>query len=99
MKSGSKGYAPVGSAEIKVDVYAGKNCDEHSPAWHGSFEGDMGGGEIGKVITLDVSNFQPGTRIWIEEPVCPKCHEPRSCCVVTQHCGQDWKAWDEGRYS
>lgn len=28
-------YEEIGRAEVKVDCYAGKTCDQHEAAWHG----------------------------------------------------------------
>ena len=92
-------YTEIGNAELKVDCYSGKTCDKHKPEWHGFFEGDRDGGKIGGVITLSAKHFRPGTRIRIEEPVCPDCDCGRELCEVSKDCDFDWKAWDERRYS
>jgi hypothetical protein len=92
-------YETIGQAEIKVDCYAGKTCDQHKPEWHGFFDGDMDGGKIGKRVTLDVSNFTPGTRVLIQEPVCPECDAPREMCQQDDDCAFDWRTWDEEQYA
>jgi hypothetical protein len=92
-------YEEIGRAELKVDCYAGKTCDQHKPEWHGHFDGDMDGGKIGKRITLDVSQFRPGTRVLIQEPVCPRCDATREMCELDKGCDFNWRAWDEEQYA
>lgn len=92
-------YQEIGRAELKVDCYDGKTFDQHRPTWHGFFDGDRDGGEIGGTLTLDVSNFRPGTIITISEPVCPDCHASREECERDDDCAFNWRGWDEDRYA
>lgn len=92
-------YRQIGQAELKVDCYAGKSFDQHKPLWHGFFDGDMDDGQIGNIITLNTSNFKPGTRVLILEPVCPKCNQSRALCEPFDKCCFDWITWDEEQYS
>ncbi|EKO3439427.1 hypothetical protein NTE19_003319 [Vibrio fluvialis] len=93
-------YNVVASAEFKVDVYDGENCDQHKPYIETWCDGDMETEKLDR-ISLDVSSYPPGTRIKIEVPNCPNCHldadhqnDEKKC-----ECGFDWKIWAEERYS
>lgn len=97
-KRNSMKYEQIANAELKVDFYAGQTCDQNLQEWHGYFEGDKEGGKIGQEISLGADNFRPGTRIIIQEPVCPTCDVPRSLCESSE-CSFEWKQWDEEKYA
>lgn len=84
------------------DIYDGPNCDRHRPRWSGSAEGDMDGeGPIGPTLKLAAKTFPPGTKVTIEEPVCPECHMvptrwPRRGWKC--ECDFDWKSWAEDEF-
>lgn len=92
-------YEQIGRAELKVDCYAGKTGDQHKPEWDGFFDGDMEGGKIGKKLTLNATNFRPGTRVIIQEPCCPDCDATRELCELDKGCAFDWQAWDVAHYA
>ena len=93
------------NAELAPDCYAGDDCDQIKHLWKTSCEGDMGDVGIEETLILSADIFPPGTRVRIEEPVCPDCEriptpEPNeggwpSKCV----CGFDWEAWTRNQYS
>ena len=46
-------------------------------------------------IEFDAKAFPPGTRVFIEVPLCPTCNmEPELC-----ECDFDWKAWVNYEFS
>lgn len=83
------------------DVYDGPNFDQHRPRWITSYpkEGDD---EIEGNVILAAEDFPPGTRIIIQEPICPKCGEIYENCMVRggdNPCDFDWKQWVDETYS
>ncbi|MBW5800081.1 hypothetical protein [Halomonas elongata] len=94
-------YQNVMWAEMKPDVYAGENLDEHRPGWECYTDGDMGEETGLDTIELPAMRFPPGTKITVEVPCCPECglsadyDREGDCC----ECGFDWKAWAEEQYS
>lgn len=90
-------YREVMWAEMKPNVYGGKNSDQHIPMWEGFDEGDMESGTE-KVITLYAKHVPPGTKIVISEPECPKCHQVPDMCKFSD-CDFDWKQWADNEYS
>ena len=92
-------YFTIMRAEQKPDVYGGKECDEHIPMWEAYAEGDMESEHSTEPLTLDPKSFPPGTRIIIEEPVCPECHCAASVCMEVGECDFDWKEWADNLYS
>lgn len=96
-------------AEMKPDVYAGKTCDQVEPRWWCYADGDKDGDWEHEPLTLDARLFPPGTKISIEEPICPKCDETRSPILPTPkvgptfapkcRCGFDWDQWTLEQYS
>lgn len=71
-------YREIMRAENAPDVYDGPTCDGIRPRWMGSAEGDQDGDdEVGRdgAILLAARTFPPGTKISIQSPLCPKCHE------------------------
>lgn len=87
-------YEEIGRAEMKPDVYGGDNFETHIPRWECSFKGDMEL-EFIRELELSAEGFVSGTRVIIQEPVCPECEMTASIC----NCGFDWKAWAENEYS
>lgn len=105
-------YHTIMQAELKLDVYAGENCDESKPLWESYCEGDMDGDTGTADIRLTVDYFPPGTKVTIEIPECPDCSFPRMThashkddgSVVIRHedkceCGFDWVQWELNEYS
>jgi len=83
------------------DVYSGPAFDQHRPRWITSFpkEGDE---EVEGDVTFAAKDFPPGTRIIIQEPLCPKCRETYENCMVrngSDSCDFDWKQWVDEMYS
>lgn len=97
--SRTAGYAlpmqTVMTAELRVDCYDGPECDQHRKYWNGYAEGDKQDEAIDGDLVLSAAQFPPGTRIRIESPACPTCHETQDTC----RCGFDWKGWVEGQYA
>lgn len=96
-------------AEMKPDIYAGKNCDEIRPQWECHADGDTEADTRG-LIELCAKTFPPGTKIVISEPLCPKCGIPRIPSFPTNkrneplysgpcECGFDWDKWVQEQYS
>ncbi len=86
--------------ERSADCYAGESCDEKRPMWKMFAAGDMDYDETTENIVLDCTTFPPGTKITIEEPMCPKCEEVYGNCL-TEHgrtCDFDWDEWTDNLY-
>lgn len=105
-------YHTIMNAELKLDVYAGENCDESEPQWEAYYEGDMDGDTGKDDIVLTPSYFPPGTKVTIAVPECPTCGLPRMTVashqddgtVIIAHeakcdCGFDWLKWEMNEYS
>lgn len=96
-------------AEMKPDVYGGKNCDKIIPRWETHADGDMES-DTTETVTLSARTFPPGTKITISEPLCPDCGIPRIPAFPTNkrnqpvfsgpcECGFDWDKWVLDQYS
>ena len=97
-------FEKIGELQMRPDCYGGKNFDEHIPQWWGYFEGDKQDDTTKKPFALDPKDHPPGTKITIEEPVCPKCEEIYTNCMVRGYdspdeCDFDWKGWVEEQFS
>lgn len=103
------GYQATMWAEMKPDCYAGPNYDKVKPQWEVYADGDMDCGTE-TTVRLSARTFPPGTKITIEEPLCPNCgelREPknpgRGAAVVVYggpcRCGFDWDEWVLNQYS
>ena len=96
-------YVKTMWAEMKPDVYGGKNADEHIPRWEAFCLGDRGSELSSADLILDPKLFPPGTKIEISEPICPKCGEVYQNCMSRGYnkdeCDFDWKEWAEDQYS
>jgi len=90
-------YTTIATAEMKPDVYGGKNCEEHMPQWIGSFY-DEEMDELG-TIELDPKSFPAGTKITIEVPECPECNMDADLCQEMGECEFDWHKWADDEYS
>lgn len=94
-------------AEMKPDVYGGKNCDQLVPGWNCFCDGDMDAEDNVKKLDLAAKTFAPGTKVVVMEPCCPKCGEPRWPNSVDPkvtfpskcECGFDWDKWVLNQYS
>jgi hypothetical protein len=90
-------------AELAPDVYAGEQFDQIAHQWKTSCDGDMGDSGTLDTITLDANMFPPGTKVIVEEPLCPDCKETRApgdgAWLTKCNCGFDWEAWTIDQYS
>ncbi len=85
-------------AEMRPDLYVGKNCDEMKPQWHSECDGDRESETLG-IITFDPASFPPGTKIIISQPCCPLCGLVQTTCVELGDCSFDWDVWCDRQYS
>jgi hypothetical protein len=88
--------------EMTPDIYGGEKCDEHIPRWNGYAAGDKQDDTTRQPLTFDPKNFPPGTKITVEEPLCPKCGEIYENCMARgsgDACDFDWRSWAEELYS
>lgn len=94
-------------ADHKPNCYGGESCDQIVPQWELHVV-DERGGDVEKSVTLDAKHFPPGTRITIEEPLCPECKSPREISRVENdthvyedecNCGFDWQSWTLSQFS
>lgn len=96
-------YDIISGAEIKADVYAGENCDQHEPYIETWCEGDMDT-NTSKEISFDCKRWPVGTKLQVMVPTCPgeDCHanaelqDENGKCT---ECGFDWKNWANEQYS
>jgi hypothetical protein len=86
-------FFTVMNAEQYPDCYGGKNFDEHEPMWKMYAEGDKDSVHQTEDIILDPKLFPAGTKVIVQEPICPKCDTPASCCIASENCSFDWKEW------
>jgi hypothetical protein len=96
-------------AEMKPDLYGGKNCDKLVPQWSCYAEGDKDGEDGLTALELAARTFPPGTKVVVSEPLCPDCGQVRCPKFPTPargaiyagpcECGFDWDAWVESQYS
>ena len=94
-------YNTTAWGEVKVDVYAGENCDQHRPYIEACCEGDMDSEQMDD-FSFDAKRWPPGTKIRIEVPCCPKCEHDAEFADENGicQCGEfDWKNWAEEQYS
>lgn len=85
-------------AELSPDVYDGETCDQVRPRWHGYADGDMDS-DYSDTLEFDSKHFPPGTKVLVQEPLCPKCGQIPELCRSDECCDFDWDAWIEDRYS
>lgn len=86
-------YVTVMNAEQSPDCYAGKDANEHIPLWKSYADGDMDSLHSNEDLVLNPKQFPAGTRVIVQEPVCPKCGMVASCCIAVKKCNFDWKKW------
>lgn len=91
-------WDPFMWAERKTDCYDGEGCDELKPQWSTYCEGDKSGETFDEPLSLDPSQFPPGTKITVSIPVCPKCELNVELCKGSD-CSFDWKDWELSEYS
>ena len=95
------GYTTTIWGERSADCYAGKNCDEKRPLWKMFAAGDMDHDETSENLVFDCTAFPPGTKITVEEPLCPKCGEVFGNCQspsAYDQCDFDWDEWTDSLY-
>lgn len=81
-------------AELKVDIYCGKNCDEHKSYWNIYCEGDKDSEDTEKELILPL-DLPVGSKVIVTAPMCPEC----DCFQEECDCGFNWKEWIEQEYS
>ena len=90
-------------AELSPDVYGGEKCNRVIPRWMCWCMGDKGDTDTEILLRLAAKHFPPGTKVTIEEPICPNCDELRMPTTTGHadkcHCGFDWKQWTLDEYS
>lgn len=96
-------YNIVAGVEVKVDVYGGDNCDEHTPYLESWCEGDIDT-VLGDRFTFDSKRWPVGTKMVVQVPMCPNpdCHvdaEYQNEDGKCTECGFDWVNWIEEKYS
>lgn len=96
-------YNVVSGVEVKSDVYAGENCDQHRTYLESWCEGDMDT-LTSKEFILDSKRWPVGTKLIVQVPMCPN----QDCYVDAEsqnengkctECGFDWVNWAEEQYS
>jgi hypothetical protein len=96
-------------AEMKPDLYGGKDCDQLVPRWDTYADGDKDSGMTREPLALEPRCFPPGTIVSVKEPCCPDCGETRSPIFPIPDqgpmyagpcdCGFDWDTWVADNYS
>lgn len=81
-------------AEMKPDIYGGKNADQHTPRWNVYAEGDPESSFLDGEIAMKPEAFTPGTIVVAYAPMCPECDMIQGLCG----CGFDWKKWADNKY-
>lgn len=98
---------PTMWATLKADCYGGDDCDIIVHTWNVYGEGDKEDADLSGEIVLNPRHFPPGTRVTIEQPVCPECGDPRfidttdpenPCFPSNCDCGFDWDVWTRSRF-
>ncbi|EGQ7810338.1 hypothetical protein I6Y99_004381 [Vibrio parahaemolyticus] len=96
-------YNVISGVEVKADVYAGENGDQHESYLESWCEGDMDT-STSKEFSFDSKRWPVGTKLQVMVPMCPG----EDCHVDADHqdkngkcteCGFDWKVWAEEQYS
>ena len=101
--------SPIMTAEVKVDCYSGKNCDEQKKFFNIYCAGDKQDDDCHEpTLTITLADLPPGARVLVEYPCCPKCEWPREDVFevgkgITGHAekchyGFDWMQWVEEQY-
>lgn len=96
-------YRIISGVEVKANVYAGKNCDQHEPYLESWCDGDMDT-ETSKEFCFDSKRWPVGTKLIVQVPICPnpacdadaEFQDGRGKCT---ECGFDWVNWAEEQYS
>lgn len=95
-------------ATMQPDMYGGKECDELVPRWWCYGAGDKDGDHQHDPLALDAKRFPPGTKVTVEEPMCPTCGEIRGVSFpkgkppafdAKCDCGFDWEEWTANEFS
>lgn len=94
-----KEYERVLTAEVSPDVYGGDQCNQVLPRWEAYADGDMQGETFTEPLELIASMYPAGTRVMVEQPCCPDCHQIAEMCAVDDGCSFDWDYWIECEYS
>lgn len=100
-------------AEVKADVYSGKNCNQVKKHFEIYCDGDMDSDTSDEDIVIKLAELPPGARVSITYPCCPKCALPREdkfkqmdggTLKIVGHkskcqCGFNWNNWVLNTYS
>jgi len=91
-------YFVIMRVEQKPYCHGGENNDEHIPMWDDQLDQDDDGTRSPDEIIWSPKNFPAGTKITVEEPICPKCNLCASLCMETD-CDFNWHEWAENKYA
>ncbi|KJS36097.1 MAG: hypothetical protein VR70_14510 [Rhodospirillaceae bacterium BRH_c57] len=94
-------------ATMEPDVYGGDTHDQIVPRWRIYADGDKDADHETGPLELLPSRFPPGTKVTVEEPVCPDCgalREPHWQDNEQTYggpcdCGFDWDGWVLDQFS
>ena len=81
-------------AELMVDIYCGKECNEHQNYWKVYCEGDRASTIETNDLILPLK-MPSGSKVVVTAPFCPEC----GCFQEDCDCGFNWKEWIENEYS
>lgn len=51
-----------------------------------------------QIITIHAKDYPVGTRVVIQEPLCPHCYQTPDVCKQDEDCDFDWNNWALNRY-
>ena len=95
-------YTDILTVELKVDCYAGENCDQHQKYWNCYAADDMQDEALSPddhKFSIDLKDHPPGTKIIVSEPICPKCGLTFFDCNPDPDCDFSWSGFAEDLYS
>jgi hypothetical protein len=98
MKAKTK-YFTTMYAEQKPDCYGGADFKTHIPMWEAYCEGDKDSTHSEENLILDPKMFPAGTKVFVQEPICPKCDMEALVCIEKKDCDFDWGEWAENKYA
>jgi hypothetical protein len=105
-------YHAIMTAEVKVDCYAGKDCDQQRKFFSVCCDGEEEDSLNDKKLVINLADLPPGALITVNYPCCPDCGLPREdkmrnrrgAYKIIGHaakcsCGFDWLNWVEAEYA